>query len=63
MEEPMSDVINSLKEILGSYDQKTEPITEEEIQAASHKWWKFDLAISYTLLSSKSILLGNQRFL
>ena len=30
----MSDIINSLKEILGSYDQKTKPITEEEIQRA-----------------------------
>ena len=30
----MSDVINSLKEILGSYAQKTGPITEEEIQQA-----------------------------
>lgn len=34
MKEPMSDIINSLKEILGSYDQKTKPITEEEIQRA-----------------------------
>ena len=31
--------------------------------AASHNWWKFDLAISYTLLPSKSILLSNQCFL
>jgi len=28
-------------------------------KAASHNWWKFDLAISYTLLSSKSIPLSN----
>lgn len=34
MKEPMSDIINSLKEILGNYDQKTESITEEEIQQA-----------------------------
>ena len=34
MKEPMSDVINSPKEILGSYAQKTGPITEEEIQQA-----------------------------
>ncbi len=32
-------------------------------EAASHNWWKFDLAISYAPVSSKSILLGNQRFL
>ena len=32
-------------------------------EAASHNWWKFDLAISYSLLSSKSILLSNQCFL
>jgi uncharacterized membrane protein len=31
--------------------------------AASHNWWKFDLAISYTLLPSQSILLSNQYFL
>jgi hypothetical protein len=31
--------------------------------AASHNWWKFDLAISYTLLPSQSILLSNQCFL
>jgi len=30
--------------------------------AASHNWWKFDLAISYTLLPSQSILLSNQCF-
>jgi len=32
------------------------------IKAASHNWWKFDLAISYTLLPSQSILLSNQCF-
>jgi len=32
------------------------------IEAASHNWWKFDLAISYTLLPSQSILLSNQCF-
>jgi ABC-type lipoprotein release transport system permease subunit len=31
--------------------------------AASHNWWKFDLAISYTLLPSQSIPLSNQCFL
>jgi len=31
--------------------------------AASHNWWKFDLAIFYTLLPSQSILLSNQCFL
>ncbi len=25
------------------------------MEAASHNWWKFDLAISYTLLPSRSI--------
>ena len=30
-----------------------------ELMAASHNWWKFDLAIPYTLLSSKSIPLSN----
>jgi len=34
-----------------------------DITAASHNWWKFNLAISYTLLSSKSIPLSNQYFL
>ncbi|MFC1893164.1 aldehyde ferredoxin oxidoreductase C-terminal domain-containing protein [Chloroflexota bacterium] len=31
--------------------------------AASHNWWKFDLAISYTLLPSQSTRLSNQYFL
>jgi hypothetical protein len=31
--------------------------------AASHNWWKFGLAISYTPLSSQSIPLSNQCFL
>jgi len=31
--------------------------------AASHNWWKFNLAISYTPLSSQSIPLSNQCFL
>ncbi len=31
--------------------------------AVSHNWWKFDLAISYTLLPSQSTRLSNQYFL
>jgi len=31
-------------------------------KAASHNWWKFNLAISYTLLPSQSIPLSNQYF-
>jgi len=34
-------------------------VLEANLMAASHNWWKFDLAISYTLLSSKSIPLSN----
>jgi len=36
--------------------------TKETLLAASHNWWKFDLAISYTLLPSQSIPLSNQYF-
>lgn len=32
-------------------------------KAASHNWWKFDLAISYPYVPSQSILLSNQCFL
>ena len=32
-------------------------------RAASHNWWKFDLAIYYPGVPSQSILLGNQCFL
>jgi hypothetical protein len=39
------------------------PRLSKKLLAASHNWWKFDRAIFYTLLSSKSILLGNLRFL
>jgi len=35
----------------------------DNLQAASHNWWKFNLAISYTPLSSQSIPLSNQCFL
>jgi len=38
-------------------------LVAKQLQAASHNWWKFDLAISYTLLPSQSILLSNQCFL
>ena len=31
--------------------------------AASHNWWKFDLAIYYPCVPSQSILLSNQCFL
>jgi len=31
--------------------------------AASHNWWKFDLAVSYPLLPSQSIPLSYQHFL
>ncbi len=34
-----------------------------EMWAVSHNWWKFDLAISYTLLPSQSTRLSNQYFL
>jgi len=33
------------------------------VGAASHNWWKFDLAISYNHLPSQSILLSNECFL
>jgi len=32
-------------------------VTQLSFMAASHNWWKFDLAISYTLLPSRSILI------
>jgi len=43
-------------------DEQPVSISEKEM-AASHNWWKFNLAISYTLLSSQSIPLSNQCFL
>jgi len=39
------------------------PQTDLATAAASHNWWKFNLAISYTPLSSQSIPLSNQCFL
>jgi len=44
-------------------DVNKQMLQNPNIEAASHNWWKFDLAISYSLLSSKSILLSNQCFL
>jgi len=42
---------------------ETKPVTVDLVETAtSHNWWKFDLAISYTLLPSQSIPLSNQYF-
>ncbi len=38
-----------------SVQEAWEDAIESFQKAASHKWWKFDLTISYTLLSSESI--------
>ena len=47
-----------------SDEEKTElsDITHPIREVVSHNWWKFDLAISYTPLSSQSIPLSNQCF-
>jgi len=57
------DLVNSGNNTLTNSTISSHQRNFEVLGAASHNWWKFDLAISYTLLPSKSILLGNQRFL
>jgi len=50
--------------VIGVLDPHGNVILEDcAYRAASHNWWKFNLAISYTLLSSQSIPLSNQCFL
>jgi len=65
-----SETMNTfLKELETLYQEIHQPDFEEKSNifildsAASHNWWKFDLAISYTLLPSQSIPLSNQYFL
>jgi hypothetical protein len=38
-------------------------LSRKILRAASHNWWKFDLAIYYPCVPSQSILLSNQCFL